>query len=52
MESKASRLGHIGKELTVLVLVKRRHIAGKVGLGNVEQSVAIEVRDSNAHAGL
>ena len=52
VDAKAGEVGVVFKGAVAEVLVERVGVAGEVGLDDVEQAVAVEVADADAHAGL
>ena len=50
--AEAGPFRNVFEKFPVLVAVERRPVAGKIGLGNVEEAVAVIIRDGDSHAGL
>ena len=52
MRPRPGTFGDVFEELAVFVPVERRPVAGEIGLGDIEEAVAVVVRDRDAHARL
>src|SRR5690348_12708264 len=50
--AEAGPFGNVFEKFPVLVTVERRAVARKIGLGDVEEAVAVIIRDGDSHAGL